>query len=47
MPKSDRTSESIAKIAGHVLKTGSATPTEAKKLAASALTQAPPKKKGK
>jgi len=44
MPKNERTSAGIAKIAGHVLKTGKATPSEAKKLAASALTQAPPKK---
>lgn len=44
-PLNERTSPAVAKVAGEVLRKGTATPTQAKKLAASALTQTKPKKK--
>lgn len=47
MAKNERTSKTIASLAGKVLSQGKATPAQAKKLAASALTQAPNKPKGK
>ena len=43
--RDERTSKKVAKIAGKVLASGKATPKQAKTLAASALTQAPNKKK--
>lgn len=43
--KNERTSPSVAKVAGKVLSTGKATPKQAKTLAASALTQAANKPK--
>jgi hypothetical protein len=43
--KSETTSPSVAKVAGKVLQSGKATPAEAKKLAASVLTQAADKPK--
>lgn len=45
MAKNERTSPAVASIASKVLKTGVATPTQAKILAASALTQTKDKKK--
>lgn len=39
MAKNEKTSKGVAKVAGKVLSTGKATPTQAKKLAASVLTQ--------
>lgn len=45
MARTEKTSPTVAKTAGHVLSTGKATPQEAKKLAGSALTQAPDKPK--
>lgn len=47
MARNERTSPKVAKIAAKVLKTGKATPKQAKTLAGSALTQAPDKGKGK
>lgn len=47
MGKNERTSKKVASVAAKVLKTGKATPTQAKTLAGSVLTQAPDKKKGK
>lgn len=47
MAKNEKSSPKVSKIAGKVLSTGKATPKEAKTLAASVLTQAPDKKKGK
>ena len=49
MARNERTSKKVASVAGKVLKTGKATPSQAKILAASALTQSPnkPKKGGK
>ncbi len=45
MSKNERTGDKVASIAGKVLAGHKPTPAEAKKLAASALTQAPNKKK--
>jgi hypothetical protein len=45
MAKNEKTSTPIAKIASKVLRTGHATQNEAKRLAGSALTQRPDKKK--
>lgn len=45
MAKNERTSPAVASVASKVLKTGHATPTQAKILAASALTQTKDKKK--
>ena len=47
MARNERTSPKVAKVAAKVLKTGKATPKQAKTLAGSALTQAPDKGKGK
>jgi hypothetical protein len=47
MAKNERTSKAVASLASAVLKGHKPTPTEAKRLAASVLTQAPDKKKGK
>ena len=49
MARNERTSKKVASVAGKVLKTGKATPSQTKILAASALTQSPnkPKKGGK
>lgn len=44
MPRNEKTSPKVAKVAGTVLQAGKATPKQAKTLAASALTQAPDKK---
>ena len=43
--RNERTSKKVASIAGKVLKKGRATPSQAKKLAGSALTQTPSKKR--
>ena len=45
--KNERTSAKVAKVAAKVLRTGKATPKEAKTLAGSVLTQAPDKPKRK
>jgi hypothetical protein len=45
MAKNEKTSSPISKIAAKVLRTGHATPKEAQRLAGSALTQRPDKKK--
>jgi hypothetical protein len=45
MGKNEKTSQKVATIASKVLKTGHATPKQAKTLAASVLTQTPDKKK--
>lgn len=46
MPKNEKTSKSVASVASRLLKDPkSATPSQIKKVAASALTQAPNKKK--
>jgi hypothetical protein len=45
MLKNEKSSAKVASLAGKVLQAGKATPTQAKKLAASVLTQAPDKKK--
>lgn len=47
MAKNERTSKKVASVAGKVLAAGKATPKQAKTLAASALTQAPNKPRGK
>lgn len=47
MARNERTSREVATIAGKVLAAGKATPKQAKTLAASALTQAPNKPRGK
>ena len=49
MAKNEKTSHRIAQLASKALRTGKATPAEIRKLAATALTQAPdkPKKRGK
>ena len=49
MGKNEHTSPKVAKVAGRVLSKGKATPTEAKMMAASLLTQTAdkPKAKGK
>jgi hypothetical protein len=47
MARNEKTSSKVASIAGKVLQSGKATPAQAKKLAASVLTQAPDKKAGK
>lgn len=47
MGKNEKTSKSVASVASKVLKTGKATATEAKKLAASVLTQTADKKPSK
>lgn len=44
MPRNEKTSKQVAKIAGEVLAAGKATPKQAKTLAASVLTQAPDKR---
>ena len=45
MSKNEKSSGKVASVAGKVLQAGKATPSQAKKLAASVLTQAPDKKK--
>jgi hypothetical protein len=45
MAKNEKTSAPVAKLASKVLKTGQATPKQAKTLAASVLTQSPDKKR--
>ncbi len=47
MARNEQTSKKVASIASQALKTGQATPKQIKTLAASVLTQAPPKPKGK
>jgi hypothetical protein len=47
MPKNEKSSAKVASIAGKVLESGKATPKQAMTLAASVLTQAADKKKGK
>jgi hypothetical protein len=44
VPKNEKSSSRVAKVAGKVLQAGKATPKEAKTLAGSVLTQAPDKK---
>lgn len=45
MARNEQTSKKVATLASKALKTGQATPKQIKTLAASVLTQAPPKKK--
>lgn len=47
MASNEKTSSKVASLAGKVLQSGKATPSQAKKLAASVLTQAPDKKGGR
>lgn len=47
MAKNEKSSKNVASVAGKVLNAGKATPSQAKKLAASVLTQAADKPKPK
>jgi hypothetical protein len=47
MANNEKTSADVAKVAGKVLQAGKATPSQAKTLAASVLTQAADKSKSK